>query len=105
MYPQVHLEPCFSVCASHYTLAQALIAYAHIITDAWHTVLNSDPLMDSDEECPDEHLRLDYSGPLMYQLQCLCMLIKALDRRMQVITRLRGRGPTPEPESTQTVPI
>jgi len=36
----------------------------HIITDAWHTVLNSDPLVDSDEECPDEHLRLDYSGPL-----------------------------------------
>ena len=34
---------------------------AHMITDAWHTVLNSDPLVDSDEECPDEHLRLDYS--------------------------------------------
>jgi hypothetical protein len=43
---------------------------AHIITDAWHTVLNSDPLVDSDEECPDEHLRLDYSGPLRH-----CMLV------------------------------
>lgn len=33
-------------------------------SDAWHTVLTSDPLVDSDEECPDEHLRLDYSGSL-----------------------------------------
>ncbi|KIJ21569.1 hypothetical protein PAXINDRAFT_152031 [Paxillus involutus ATCC 200175] len=50
---------------------------------AWHTVLNSDPLVDSDEECPDEHLRVDYN------------------RRMQVINRLRGRPPTPELEPTQ----
>ena len=45
----------------------------HIIVDAWHTVLNSDPLVDSDEECPDEHLRLDYSGPLMRQLYVICV--------------------------------
>lgn len=41
-------------------------------TDAWHTVLNSDPLVDSDEECPDEHLRLDYSRPLM---RCVFMYV------------------------------
>lgn len=45
---------------------------ALIITDAWHTVLNSDPLVDSDEECPDEHLRLDYSGFLT-----LCIFVYA----------------------------
>lgn len=75
---------------------------ALIITDAWHTVLNSDPLVDSDEECPDEHLRLDYSGSP--RVACLCMLTQVLDRRMQVITRLRGRPPTPEPECSQTLP-
>ncbi|KAF9229515.1 hypothetical protein BS17DRAFT_25246 [Gyrodon lividus] len=46
-------------------------------------LLNSDPLVDSDEECPDEHIRVDYN------------------RRMQVINRLRGRPPTPELEPTQ----
>ncbi|KIK98808.1 hypothetical protein PAXRUDRAFT_823476 [Paxillus rubicundulus Ve08.2h10] len=53
-----------------------------MLQHAWHTVLNSDPLVDSDEECPDEHLRVDYN------------------RRMQVINRLRGRPPTPELEPT-----
>lgn len=76
---------------------------ALVITDAWHTVLNSDPLVDSDEECPDEHLRLDYSGSLM---RCIFtyMLISVPDRRMEVITRLRGRPPTPEPACIQTIP-
>lgn len=44
---------------------------------AWRTVLDSDPLAESDEEFPDEHTRLDYV------------------RRIQVISRLRGRSPTP----------
>ncbi|KAI9572782.1 hypothetical protein HD554DRAFT_2167807 [Boletus coccyginus] len=57
-----------------------------MLQHAWHTVLNSDPLVDSDEDCPDEHLRLDYN------------------RRIQVIARLRGRLPTPEPECSQTLP-
>ncbi|KAN0100792.1 hypothetical protein V8E55_000776 [Tylopilus felleus] len=57
-----------------------------MLQHAWHTVLTSDPLVDSDEECPDEHLRLDYN------------------RRVQVITRLRGRAPTPEPKCSQTIP-
>lgn len=30
-------------------------------TDAWHMVTTSDPLLDSDDEDPDEHVRLDYS--------------------------------------------
>lgn len=44
---------------------------ALLITDAWHTVLNSDPLVDSDEECPDEHLRLDYSRFLTPRYLCM----------------------------------
>ncbi|KIO02300.1 hypothetical protein M404DRAFT_27919 [Pisolithus tinctorius Marx 270] len=55
-----------------------------IRADAWHMVRNSDPLADSDEECPDIHTRLDYS------------------KRIQVISRLRGKSPTPE--TTGSVP-
>jgi len=29
--------------------------------DAWHVVTFSDPLVESDEEFADEHVRLDYS--------------------------------------------
>jgi hypothetical protein len=28
--------------------------------DAWHAVKTTDPLLDSDEENPDDHVRLDY---------------------------------------------
>ncbi|KAL0580280.1 hypothetical protein V5O48_001697 [Marasmius crinis-equi] len=50
----------------------------------WHSILNSDPLLDSDEEGSDEHIRADYA------------------RRLEVLTRLRGKTPTPDlPESTQ----
>ncbi|KAL4069491.1 hypothetical protein J3A83DRAFT_4373774 [Scleroderma citrinum] len=45
---------------------------------AWRTVLDSDPLADSDEEFPDEHTRLDYA------------------RRIRVISRLRGKSSTPD---------
>ncbi|KIJ68228.1 hypothetical protein HYDPIDRAFT_106378 [Hydnomerulius pinastri MD-312] len=58
-----------------------------MLQHAWHTVLNSDPLVDSDEERPDEHIRLDYN------------------RRVQVINRLRGRPPTPEVEPTQATDV
>jgi len=50
-----------------------------MLEQAWHTVMTYDPLLDSDEESQDENVRLDYT------------------RRLSVITRLRGRPPTPEP--------
>lgn len=50
----------------------------NMLQHAWHTVHNSDPLADSDEECPDVHTRVDYS------------------KRILVISRLRGKSPTPE---------
>ncbi|KAG0709072.1 hypothetical protein DFH29DRAFT_890391 [Suillus ampliporus] len=52
----------------------------NMLQHAWHTVMNTDPLVDSDEECHDSHVRTDYV------------------KRMQVISRLRGRQPTPEGE-------
>ncbi|KAH9937534.1 uncharacterized protein B0H18DRAFT_971086 [Fomitopsis serialis] len=51
---------------------------------AWHIAATTDPLNDSDEE-QDEHVRLDYN------------------RRLRVLSRLRGKDPTPEPE-TEPVP-
>jgi hypothetical protein len=53
------LAPCCNVCGSSENLV--FVGSTHALADAWHTVLNSDPLVDSDEECPDEHLRVDYS--------------------------------------------
>ncbi|KAH7924893.1 hypothetical protein BV22DRAFT_1034684 [Leucogyrophana mollusca] len=51
-----------------------------MLQHAWHTALTTDPLADSDEENPDGHVRADYV------------------RRMHVISRLRGRPPTPGSE-------
>ncbi|KAJ7357092.1 hypothetical protein DFH08DRAFT_851003 [Mycena albidolilacea] len=50
-----------------------------MLEQAWHTVMTYDPLLDSDEESQDENVRIEYT------------------RRLSVITRLRGRPPTPEP--------
>ncbi|TFK57389.1 hypothetical protein OE88DRAFT_126388 [Heliocybe sulcata] len=47
--------------------------------EPWHSVNTSDPLLDSDEELPDGNLRVE------------------LQRRLGVITRLRGKSPTPSP--------
>ncbi|KAJ8596530.1 hypothetical protein M405DRAFT_153406 [Rhizopogon salebrosus TDB-379] len=58
----------------------------NMLQHAWHTVMTTDPLIDSDEECHDGHIRTDYV------------------KRMQVISRLRGRPPTPEGESNH-VPL
>ncbi|EMD41742.1 hypothetical protein CERSUDRAFT_79380 [Gelatoporia subvermispora B] len=49
-----------------------------MLEQAWHLTQTVDPLQDSDEE-GDEHLRLDYG------------------RRLRVLSRLRGKSPTPEP--------
>ncbi|KAK0198652.1 hypothetical protein F5146DRAFT_1131617 [Armillaria mellea] len=50
-----------------------------IVEQAFHMALNSDPLLDSDEENADDNLRVDYR------------------RRLDVLTRIRGRPPTPDP--------
>ncbi|KAF9270422.1 hypothetical protein L218DRAFT_1071858 [Marasmius fiardii PR-910] len=52
-----------------------------MVQHAWHVVNHSDPLMDSDEESPDDHHRQDYS------------------QRLRVLSRLRAKEPTPEPDA------
>ncbi|EGO01145.1 hypothetical protein SERLA73DRAFT_179227 [Serpula lacrymans var. lacrymans S7.3] len=52
-----------------------------MLQQAWHVIMNTDPLVDSDEELPDQHVRHDYS------------------RRVDVIARLRGRPPSPLPDA------
>ncbi|KAL4243230.1 Ino eighty subunit 1 [Abortiporus biennis] len=49
-----------------------------MLEHAWHIVNTTDPLEDSDNEA-DEHVRLDYN------------------RRLRVLSRLRGKAPTPPP--------
>lgn len=51
-----------------------------MLEHAWHVASTTDPLEESDEDA-DEHVRLDYN------------------RRLRVLSRLRGKEPTPEPES------
>ncbi|TFY60757.1 hypothetical protein EVJ58_g4941 [Rhodofomes roseus] len=59
-----------------------------MLDQAWHVVMTTDPLADSDEEIADENARLDYI------------------LRLRIISRLRGKEPTPEPESIpQIVPF
>lgn len=43
------------------------VTYLHETTEAWHTVMNYDPLIDSDDESQDEHVRLEYSETCLIQ--------------------------------------
>ncbi|KAH9946834.1 hypothetical protein B0H21DRAFT_877076 [Amylocystis lapponica] len=53
----------------------------NMLEQAWHVVMTGDPLGDSDDETLDENSRLDYV------------------LRLRIISRLRGKSPTPEPVS------
>ncbi|KAI6045010.1 hypothetical protein EDC04DRAFT_2889221 [Pisolithus marmoratus] len=55
------------------------IPQRNMLQHAWHTVQNLNPLVDSDEECPDIQTRIDYS------------------KRIKVISRLRGKFGTGKP--------
>ncbi|EED81243.1 predicted protein [Postia placenta Mad-698-R] len=52
-----------------------------MLEQAWHVMMSTDPLLDSDNEEADEDKRLDYI------------------LRLRIISRLRGKEPTPEPEA------
>jgi len=58
-----------------------------MLDQAWNAILTYDPLLDSDEESQDENARVEYG------------------RRLGVITRLRGRSPTPEPSLDDDAPL
>ncbi|KAH8110654.1 hypothetical protein DFH11DRAFT_1619488 [Phellopilus nigrolimitatus] len=57
-----------------------------MLQHAWHTISTTDPLVDSDNEQGDEHVRLDYT------------------RRLKTLNRLRGKSPTPEPLPPPALP-
>ncbi|KAK7463793.1 hypothetical protein VKT23_005732 [Stygiomarasmius scandens] len=56
------------------------------LEQAWHVFTHSDPLCDSDDEDVDEHYRQDYV------------------QKLSIISRLRGKPPTPEPEDVSMLP-
>ncbi|KAH9937526.1 uncharacterized protein B0H18DRAFT_1081689 [Fomitopsis serialis] len=67
----------------------SMLDLTNLSTEAWHVVMTTDPLADSDDEIADENARLD------------TVLL-----RLRIISRLRGKEPTPEPESIpQIVPF
>ncbi|KAF8349890.1 hypothetical protein F5887DRAFT_405062 [Amanita rubescens] len=51
-----------------------------MLQHAWHMIRTTDPLVDSDDELGDDDTRLDYM------------------QRMSILSRIRGKSPTPEPE-------
>lgn len=72
--------------------------------------MTTDPLADSDEEVADENARLDYSEWCqrlsISPLQPATNALSAAVLRLRIISRLRGKDPTPEPESIpQIVPF
>ncbi|ESK98403.1 hypothetical protein Moror_153 [Moniliophthora roreri MCA 2997] len=51
-----------------------------ILQHTWHVINTTDPFEESDDDTVDEHYRQDYM------------------KRLRVMSRLRGKDPTPEPE-------
>lgn len=66
-------------------------------TEAWHTVMTYDPLIDSDDESQDENIQLEYSAIDSSDNQVRVNVDTSAARRLSVLSRLRGRPPTPEP--------
>ncbi|KAJ7042509.1 hypothetical protein C8F04DRAFT_1076176 [Mycena alexandri] len=58
-----------------------------MLQHAWHVIATSDPLADSDEEEDDEDVQMDHA------------------ERLAVISRVRGKAPTPEPEGVRPIPL
>ncbi|KAJ7293315.1 hypothetical protein C8J57DRAFT_22543 [Mycena rebaudengoi] len=58
-----------------------------MLQQAWHAIMNTDPLADSEDEDYDEHARRDHT------------------RRLEVISRIRRKAPTPEPEGFLPIPL
>ncbi|KAF5377568.1 hypothetical protein D9615_005225 [Tricholomella constricta] len=82
-YPSSPVGAARSFKQHHRTYRPQHISHApprSMLQQAWHIVTTTDPLLDSDEEGADEHLRYDYI------------------RRLKVINALRRKEPTPEPE-------
>ncbi|EMD41734.1 hypothetical protein CERSUDRAFT_90308 [Gelatoporia subvermispora B] len=80
IYPS-SLYPPVQYPDHHYAPQVPELPHRSMLEHAWHVVMTTDPLVDSDEEeFADENTRLDYV------------------LRLRIINRLRGKEPTPEPE-------
>ncbi|KAG1715639.1 hypothetical protein ID866_1521 [Astraeus odoratus] len=90
--PYIHyMPPQRSAQALHHTESRSGASSSRgpqrsMLQHAWHVVTGTDPLADSDEELMDEHVRADYTS---------------VGLRIDVISRLRGKPPTPPPDSIQ----
>ncbi|KAJ3870119.1 hypothetical protein EV359DRAFT_76114 [Lentinula novae-zelandiae] len=80
-----------------------------LLEHAWHVVARSDPLADSDEEMEDAHCRNDYGLYRLYnaffpssffprKVRSLIVHSFHTVQRLNIVCRLRGKDPTPEPE-------
>ncbi|THH10536.1 hypothetical protein EW145_g1248 [Phellinidium pouzarii] len=58
-----------------------------MLQHAWHVINTTDPLIESDGEQGDEHVRLDYT------------------RRLKTLKRLRGKSPTPVLDTQRLPPV
>ena len=66
--------------------------------EAWHVSMTTDPLVDSDDEMyADENTRLDYGlSALLVPRPGLTPSLNSLTvLRLRIISRLRGKEPTP----------
>ncbi|KIK71233.1 hypothetical protein GYMLUDRAFT_254483 [Collybiopsis luxurians FD-317 M1] len=75
-YPHTHERVGYRTTVS----GARLLPPRTLLEHAWNTLLQSDPLADSDDEMGDEYCRQDYV------------------QRLKIVCRLRGKDPTPEPE-------
>jgi hypothetical protein len=96
------LGRCYNVSPSRLQISRELT----VIVEAWHIATTTDPLADSDEENPNQHVRHDYS---VYT--CRITVVHSIfnhifpAQRLHILNRLRGHKPSPTPEGlTDTDP-
>lgn len=67
------------------------------MSEAWHSIMTTDPLADSDEEPHDEHARLDYSALLLFFTDARFQTNNASSvRRREILQRYTGLGQIPD---------
>lgn len=67
-----------------------------VMSEAWHSIMTTDPLADSDEEPHDEHARRDYSNGSNYSTFLHKLTIYLLVRRREILQRYTGLAQIPD---------
>ena len=65
--PRFRREPCYSVCILPLPWPPNVLTLACNV-EAWHIVTTTDPLIDSDDEDADDHVRIDCRSCLTFFL-------------------------------------